>query len=199
MAALSIKNIPTGPGDSINMDATYANGASRYVIGGVSPNAFAMFGSTGVPGAYQSVGIGISADGIFAPGGSIQKTNAWGFRGAFNHNWTPQWATSVFGSYSRMEYGGAGKALYCNNFFPGAIAGNFSCNPDFSIWQVGTRTAWTPVKNLTFSTEIMYTALDQNMSGVVSPASTIPTKPIATYEFKDQGTFTGLVRAQRTF
>ena len=57
MAALSIKNIPTGPGDSINMDATYANGASRYVIGGVSPNSFAMFGSTGVPGAYQSIGI----------------------------------------------------------------------------------------------------------------------------------------------
>ena len=199
MASLSIKNIPTGPGDSINMGPTYANGASRYVIGGVSPNAFAMFGSTGVPGAYESVGIGISADGIFAPGGSIQKTNAWGFRGAFNHNWTAQWTTSVFGSYSRLEYGGAGKALYCNNFFPGAIAGNFGCNPDFSIWQVGTRTAWTPVKNLTFSTEIMYTALDQNMSGVVSPASTIPTKPIATYEFKDQGTFTGLVRAQRTF
>ena len=159
-----------------------------------------MFGSTGVPGAYQSVGIGISADGIFAPGGSIQKTNAWGFRGAFNHNWNPTWTTSVFGSYSRLEYGGAGKALYCNNFFPGALAGNFSCNPDFSIAQIGTRTApETTVKNLTFSTEIMYSRLDQNMAGVVTPATTIPTKPIATYEFKDQGTFTGLVRAQRTF
>ena len=60
-------------------------------------------------------------------------------------------------------------------------------------------TAWTPVKNLTFSTEVMYTALDQKMSGVISPGVAVPTKPIATYEFKDQDTFTGLVRAQRVF
>ena len=208
MAALSIKNIPTGPGDSINMDATYANGASRYVIGGVSPNAFAMFGSTGIPGVYQSLGIGISADGIYGLGTSIAKNTAWGFRGAFNHNWNPQWTTSIFGSYSKETYSGAGKALYCAEFL-GPVPGTYSCNPDFAIAQIGTRTAWTPVRNLTFSTEIMYTFLDQNMSGVAGPVGPNPavgagsatgtSKPTAFYEFKDQGTFTGLVRAQRTF
>ena len=30
--ALSIKNIPTGPGDTINIQGVYTNGASRYNI-----------------------------------------------------------------------------------------------------------------------------------------------------------------------
>jgi Porin subfamily len=90
-------------GGAINMDGTYANGASRYVIGGVSPNNFAMFGSTNVPGAYQSIGWGASGDGVFAGtssanGTGITKSNAWGFRGAYTHNWSPTWSSSVFGS-----------------------------------------------------------------------------------------------------
>ena len=76
MLALSIKNIPTGPGDTINVDASYANGASRYVIGGVSPNNFSMFGSTNVPGAYQSIAFAASGDGVFA--GTNQATNGTG-------------------------------------------------------------------------------------------------------------------------
>ena len=178
------------------------NGASRYVIGGVSPNSFAMYGNTGTAGAYQSVGFGASADGIFGPGGSIQKTDAWGIRGAFNHNWSPTWSSSLFGAYAALRYNGAGKTIYCAGM-GAAIAGQgvtYTCNPDFNIAQVGVVTRWTPVKNLTFSGEVMWTALDQKMSGVtgaaVSPAAT---KPTAFYEFKDQNTVTFNVRAQRVF
>ena len=32
MAALQIKNIPTGTGDDIKVDASYAKGATKYVI-----------------------------------------------------------------------------------------------------------------------------------------------------------------------
>ncbi len=43
MAALQIKNFPTGAGDDIKIDASYAVGATKYVIStsGTSPN-FAM-------------------------------------------------------------------------------------------------------------------------------------------------------------
>src|SRR5262245_32661440 len=43
MGALQIKNIPTGPGDDLKVDASYAVGATKYVIAtsGSSPN-FAM-------------------------------------------------------------------------------------------------------------------------------------------------------------
>ena len=80
----------------------------------------------------------------------------------------------------------------------GGAASNFTGNPNFSIAQIGTRTSWTPVKNLTFSGEVMYTYLDQKQTGVVAlPA--IGTKPAALYEFKDQGVWSGNLRVQRTF
>lgn len=203
--ALSIKNIPTGAGDSINFTAGYANGASRYVLGGVSPNSFAMYGSSGLAGVYQSLASAGSADGVFsgtnvALGGTtgIEKSSIWGIRGAFNHNWDPRWSTSLFGSYTSVDWGGAGTALICNAAVTAAIAVGGACNPDFNIAQIGTVTRWTPVKNLVFSGEVLYTHLDQKNSGTIAlPA--ISTKPAANYEFKDQNTWTFNLRAQRVF
>ena len=40
-----------------------------------------------------------------------------------------------------------------------AVAG---CNPDFNVWDVGTRTIWNPVPNLDIGLEVMYTKLEQN-------------------------------------
>ena len=104
MAALNIKNIPTGAGDDIKVDVSYAKGDTKYVIAtsGASPN-FAMFGGSG-NGAYQSVGFGATTDGVYLPGAGgtngIILTTAWGVRGAFNHNWNPYWSSSLFGGYS---------------------------------------------------------------------------------------------------
>jgi len=201
-AALSIKNLPTGPGDSINFTATYSNGATRYVIGGVSPSSFAIFSNNSVPGTYQSMAFAGAADGVFnglnnIGGSAIQKTNAWGVRGAFNHNWSPFWSTSLFGSYSAIDYNGTATAMIC-----GAIGNpaGMVCNPDFRIAQIGTVTRWTPVKNLTFSGEVMYTLLDQSHSGVVTWNAVGATKPnLVTYELKDQGVWSGNLRVQRTF
>ncbi|UYO38429.1 porin [Rhodopseudomonas palustris] len=207
LAALSLKNLPTGAGDSINLDATYADGATRYVIGGTSPNQFAMYSNSGLAGIYQSVGFAAAPDGVFAGtnnlnGTGISTVKAWGIRGAFNHNWNPNWATSLFGAYSSVDFGGTGGALY-NAALAAQVAGfgtTYTGNPNFNIAQIGVRTAWTPVKNLTFTGEVMWMRLDQNYSGVtagnVSPTST---KPNARYEFKDQDTVVGAVRVQRTF
>ena len=67
MAALQIKNIPTGAGDDIKVDVSYAKGATKNVIAtsGTSPS-FAMFGGSGF--AYQSVGFGATTDGVYIPG-----------------------------------------------------------------------------------------------------------------------------------
>ena len=44
---------------------------------------------------------------------------------------------------------------------PVAVAG---CNPDFNVWDVGTRTIWNPVPNLDVGLEVMYTqARDRSM------------------------------------
>jgi hypothetical protein len=200
---------------------SYAKGDTKNVLGvsGSSPS-FAMFGSSG--SAYQSVGFGATTDGVYLPGpggtDGIKLTTAWGFRGAFNHNWNPYWSTSLFGGYSSVRYdggaddnlGGAGttsaKGAYCAAFaanHPGqALVGNttgaYSCNPDFNVSQLGLLTRWTPVKNLTFSAEAQWLHLDQKMSGSSVFASTAP-KPTALYEFKDQNTYLLQLRAQRNF
>jgi hypothetical protein len=57
MAALNVKNLPTGPGDDIKIDGTYAHGDTTQVFATtVAAPQFAMFGNSGI--AYQSIGIG---------------------------------------------------------------------------------------------------------------------------------------------
>ncbi len=202
LAGLSLKNLPTGKGDTINVDATYANGASRYVFGGTTNAAsnFAVFGGGSGLGAYQSLGIATIADGIYGPGGGIEKNTAWGVRGAYTHNWNPYWSTSIFGAYSRLEYSGNGAALYCAAYgaLTGAKSANYSCNPNFSLPQVGAVVRWTPVRGLAFSAEVMYSRLEQNFTGsaVLSPGGY---KPTAVYEYKNQDIISGGVRVQRNF
>ena len=206
MAALQIKNIPTGAGDDIKMDVSYAKGETKNVIAtsGASPS-FAMFGSSSRAGAYQSVGFGATTDAVYLPvanggDGSLHLTEAYGIRGAFNHNWDPYWSSSLYGSYSSVRYDGTAKAFICANYTtPGkAVSADYSCNPDYNVSQLGFVTRWTPVKNLTFSAEVQWFHLDQKFTGAATLGPSAP-KPATVYEFKDQDTVHLQVRAQRNF
>src|SRR6202795_3319279 len=181
MAALQIKNIPTGPGDDFKIDASYAVGDTKQVIStsAASPN-FAMFGGTSFPGAYQSVGLGVTTDAIWLPtlfggDGSLHLTKAYGVRGAFNHNWDPYWSSSLFGSYSAVRYDGTAKLEMCTIYSAGkVVSADYSCNPDYNVAQLGVVTRWTPVKNLTFSAETMWFHLDKKMNGTAVLAVAAP-------------------------
>ncbi len=212
MAALNIKNIPTGANDDIKVDVSYAKGDTKNVIATSSASpSFAMFGGTGAPGAYQSIGLGVTTDAVWLPAssggtGDLKLTEAYGIRGAFNHNWDPYWSSSLFGSYSAVRYNGAvgdlttAKGAYCAAFaasHPGAGV-TYTCNPDFNVSQLGLLTRWTPVKNLTFSAEVDWFHLDQKYTGTSTFAAGAP-KPTAVYEFKDQNTVLLQLRAQRNF
>jgi hypothetical protein len=207
MAALQIKNIPTGPGDDIKMDMSYAKGITKNVIStsSSSPN-FAMFGSTGLAGAYQSVGFGTTTDAVYLPAfqggdGSLHLTEAYGIRGAFNHNWDPYWSSSLFGSYSAVRYDNTAKAYICATYTATRVTAasvDYSCNPDYNVSQLGLLTRWTPVKNLTFNAEVQWFHLDQKFTGSAVLSPTAP-KPAARYEFKDQDTVLLQVRVQRNF
>ena len=212
--ALSIKNIPTGPGDTINVQGVYTNGATRYNIQDLAGSAGAntIYGGTGLPGAYQSVGIGVAPDSVFGAIGGVntgqQLVTTWGFRGAYVHNWSPYWNTSIYGAYAGITYNDTAKTLLCGvggvggsvrttlNALGGAIT---TCNPDYNIAQIGTQTQWTPVKNLTFTADLTYTHLDQKYAGTVAAPSAAIGKPAALYELKDQNTVTLLLRAQRNW
>ena len=230
MGALQIKNIPTGAGDDIKIDASYAKGDTKNVIStsGATPN-YAMFG--GSNRAYQSLGFGQNADAVYLPvglaaGGSglagaggdggLKLVEAYGIRGAFNHNWDPYWSTSFWGAAAAVRYNGtagvgtglgdltSAKGQWCANYIASNkltaanTSADFSCNPDYNIFYVGVVTRWTPVKNLTFSAEVGYFHLDQKFTGTAVFTPSAP-KPTTAYEYKDQDTVALNVRVQRNF
>ncbi|MDN5006142.1 porin [Bradyrhizobium sp. GCM10027634] len=194
--ALSIKNIPTGAGDVINLSGVYTEGASRYNFQELAATSYSMFGSSNA--AYQSIGFAGVSDAVFAPGGGLELTKTYGFRGAYTHNWSPYWNTGLYGAWAAVNYSGTAKSLICGSAAFATLTG--ACNPDFNIGQVGVITRWTPVKNLTFSADFTYSHLDQKYSGTITtPALTSVAKPATTYELKDQDTYSLLLRAQRNW
>jgi hypothetical protein len=204
-AALQIKNIPTGPGDTINVQGVYTDGATRYNIQDLASQAggASIYGGTSNPLAYESLGLGFAPDTVFASGTSQQLIQTWGMRGAFNHNWDPYWSSSIYGAYAAVNYSSGAKTLVCNTpglgFDVAAQAGVTTCNPNYNISQLGFITRWTPVKNLTFSGDVVWTHLDQKFAGLLSSSSAAIAKPAALYELKNQDTVTLLLRAQRNF
>src|ERR1700692_2310611 len=118
MAALQIKNIPTGPGDDIKFDASWAKGDTKNVIStsAASPNFLMVGGGTGQLGAGQSLAFGPTTDAVYNPvggDGPPHLTTAYGVRGAFNHNWDPYWSSSLFGGMGWVRYDATAKAEYC--------------------------------------------------------------------------------------
>jgi hypothetical protein len=215
MAALQIKNIPTGPGDDIKIDASWAKGDTKNVIStsASSPSFFMMGGNPGQFGPSNTIGIGATTDAVFLPragqgalpgstagggDGSLHLTEAFGVRGAFNHNWDPFWSTSLFGGAAWVRYDDVARANFCAAVPALNQATITSCNPNFSTGQIGVVTRWTPVKNLTFSAEAMYFLLHQNIQGsaVFTPGGVQPTQ---LYTFHDQSTASFNVRVQRNF
>jgi hypothetical protein len=215
---LQIKNLPTGTGDDIKVDASWAMGDTKNVIATAAASpSFAMFGGTNRAGAYQSIGFGATTDAVWLPNhpttGSVaalgdnqlKLTEAYGIRGAFNHTWNENWTSSLYGSYSAVRYHGTvgdlttAKGQYCAAYVAGkAVSADFVCNPDFNVSQLGFITRWIPVKNLTFSAEVQWFHLDQKFTGAATLAAAAP-KPTTMYEYKDQDAVSLQVRAQRNF
>jgi hypothetical protein len=201
--AVEFKNLPTGAGDSLKIESSFARGAAKYVFGGTTDvNGGGRYAK--VDG--NSFGFGYLLDGVYNNGGQIQQSTAWEVSAFYEHYWNPAWRTSLFGNYSHISYGGAGNALLAASFLPGAINGGTLAAPtltqtggnfDLGLAQVGTRTAWTPVQNLTLSAEFTYSRLDQNLTGTYTGA--IGANTTQTYTLKDQNLYNGAVQILRSF
>jgi hypothetical protein len=204
--ALSIKNIPTGAGDVLNIQGVYTNGASRYNFQSLANTSYSMFSGAGFAGAYQSVGFAGVSDAVYggttaATGTGLELTTTYGFRGAYTHNWDAYWNTALYGAYGAVRHSSTAKGLICGSAGMTALALTGTCNPDFDIEQVGVIIRWVPVKNLTFSGDFNWTRIDQKYAGTVTVPATLAgvAKPAAVYELKDQDSFTLLLRAQRNW
>jgi len=226
-AALQIKNIPTGAGDDVKVEGTWGLGATKYILGTAAalPGSFYMTKGNGVAPA-GTIAIGAITDGVYGGWNTpmqagVQLTRGWGFRGAFNHNWSPEWSSSIFGGIANISYNQTAKDLWCMSYggtlangtpspTVGAPAGKpatpgagYTCDPGFTMSQIGGTLRWTPVKNLTFSSEVMYSYLKTNMSGFASGTTSstfpVPGGPTAIWQYGNVGTVNVNLRVQRNF
>jgi len=188
-------------GDQFGMQAAYSQGAAGYVTR--ATGAFQVYGSG------HSAGFGWVTDGVFAgttPAGSgIELTTVWGINGFVQHFWTPKWRTSLYGGYVEVDYDGAATSLICSG--AGGLAGagvaltqvaGSSCNPNFSWWQVGTRTQWNPHPDLDIGVDILYNKLNTAFGGSAVLAANGARSP-GIYAIEDQNVLSVLFRIQRNF
>jgi hypothetical protein len=135
-------------------------------------------GTAIIPG---SVAFGWALDGIFAnlsPGGGLiesglHRVTAWTVSAAYEHVWTPAIRTSLYGNITGVDFDGTSKFILCNSpqspiktiagtsatFANPTLAG---CNPNFEIWQVGSRTIWNPVPNFDLGVDVVYAQIDNH-------------------------------------
>jgi len=117
MAALNIKNIPTGAGDDIKVDVSYAKGRhqerDRDVIHVAELRHVRSSGR-----AYQSIGFGATTDGVYLPGmtNGIELTDAYGVRGAFTTIGIRIGRRASTARRPLCGYDGAAKAAYCATY-----------------------------------------------------------------------------------
>ena len=209
-AGFTLKNVLGLQGDEFAVQAAYGHGAIGYVTR-----------ATGIWTRYSgtaSVGLGYLADAVFATGTQLELTDAWGIHAAYQHQWTPQWKTSLYGGYVAIDYNANATAIICGvpasprgatgatNPFPAsgpAVAGFqigtvSNCQPDFSWWQVGTRTQWNPHPDLDIGLDLLYTRLNTAYAGtaVLAPSGA---RPAGVYAIEDQDIFSAMLRIQRNF
>jgi hypothetical protein len=217
--AFELKNLPTGAGDSFKAEAGFAHGAAKYVWGGTIDTSGAGRFARSSGTAPGTMAFGYVLDGVYSglgtvasPGSSINLSNAWEVTAFYEHYWNPVWRTSLFGNYSQIDYGATGNAALIGNLSTiggiGPTTGHFVATPGtnggsmkFATAQVGTRTAWTPVKDLTFSAEFIYTRMFNNLNGTfVTAAAGVPgTQPGIAYGMASQNVYNGAVQVLRSF
>jgi len=211
-------NLPTGPRDTLGVNVVYSDGAVNYAAQG---NKWQLYNG-------NSAGFAWGADGVFdnqtsiatLTGTAIELTRAWSVNSGFEHFWTEQWHTSLYGGFAAINYDstaktiinshlpGAGGASICGTPVFGAVqpplgivpGGGNSCNPNYSFWDIGTRTQWNPAPWLDLGVDVSYTRLNTAYAGAGVALGANGANPSgANYTIGNQNVVTVLGRAQLNF
>jgi hypothetical protein len=207
-------------GDTFGMQACYSVGAAGYCTR--ATGAWQMYASG------NNAGFGWVSDGVYdnnipnvgAGQTNVELTTVWGINGYVQHLWSPKWRTSLYGGYIEVDYNGAATniinqhlptpplgGLACGVAVEGAVAppiaigngaGN-SCSPDFSWWQLGSRTQWNPHPDLDIGVDVLWTHLNTAYKGTNATLGANGARPGGVYQIDDQDIVSVMFRIQRNF
>ncbi|HEU4518368.1 MAG TPA: porin, partial [Microvirga sp.] len=141
-------NLPMlGAGDNAWVFATYTDGAAAYINGGQDAPIY----TASISANPLSLAV---ADGFINTfKGDIKTTKAWSIAAGVTHYWTPQWRSSLFGSYAQFDAPGIASTF-------DLVTGTRSGLVDFNEYRIGVNTFWLPVAGLQIGLEGLYTRVD---------------------------------------
>src|SRR5262249_19815036 len=145
---------------------------------------------------------GFLTDAVYVNGGSLQLTTGWAAGGGFEYYWTRNFSSTIYGGYTQFTYN---STVVDNRYFCGAgagftVAATASCNPGYSLWQVGTHQDWFPVSGLRLSVDVLYTGIQTAFEGqTVTISKAQGARPTGTYTARNLGTTSVMFRAQRNW
>jgi hypothetical protein len=219
----TLNNVFGLKGDQFGIQAVYGVGAVGYVTRATGP--FQVYGSNTNAGFGWVTNAVYDNTGLATPGSSLELTTAWGITGFYQHFWNPKWRTSIYGGYNEIDYSTTATniinqhlptppvgGIACGVAVEGAVAppinvgtgaGN-SCSPDFSWWQLGTRTQWNPHPDLAIGVDVLWSHLNTAYKGPPAPGvgavlGANGARPAGLYTIDDQDVVSVMFRIQRNF
>jgi hypothetical protein len=203
VTAGGVWNNPFGlNGDSVATQAVWTKGASGFATPTLGP--VANF-------AGSKLGFGFLMDGIYngTTLTNVDLVTVWSANAAYEHLWNPQWRTSVYTGVMGVQYDQAAAQALCSslvtakNLTPTQAA--TSCSPNWSMWEVGTRTQWNPVPDLDIGLDLVYYRLNTSFNGQnvnytgTDTAPNISAKAPGLYTASDINALAAVFRIQRNF
>ena len=177
--------------DQLKASFSYGVGAVGYVTNMNGASLLAN-GNTSFAFTQQTDGYYNTATGT-AP--QVQFSTAWSAYGGYQHLWTPNWRTSLYGGY--IAYTAPAQQKIDDGCATGLI-GNCS---DWHVWQVGTRTQWNPVSQLDIGVDVLYSKIGSELVGCAVPAACSTALPghAGALTAADQDVWSVMFRVQRNF
>jgi hypothetical protein len=177
-------NIPGLPGASLSLEASYAKGT----IGHTARQG------PGMRLWEEGRGIGASwgTDSVFRSGTSLELTDSWGIIAAGEHRWNPQWRTSIYGGYEQINYSGRAEAMICGRGAFAGLTALSNCGANFSWWNIGTRTQWSPHSFLDIGLDLAYARHNAALGITAADGA----RPAGAVTAQDQDNWSAFLRLQ---
>jgi len=183
-----------GPGDRLLISGYYGQGATSLVAANSSSPG--LFGTGNNP---NTVALGFITDSVYVNGGQFEQTTAWSINAGYEHYWTPNFSSAVYGGYLEVQYN---DTVIANRSFcsvaqvnPGARP----CDPSYALYQVGLVTNWFPAAGFRLALDVLYTGIETAMEGPITLGQTRGLRPTGAYTAKDDGIVSVMFRAQRNW
>jgi len=146
-----------GPGDYLQAQINYTQGALRYIFQTPNMNWGKVDGnSAGFAALTDAVHGGTLAGTGATSATSLELTTAWNINAAYEHFWNPQWRTSLYGGYAAVSNSDRANSLLCIHSTAVVASG---CDMDWSTWWLGSRTQWNVTKDFYLGLDVMYAKL----------------------------------------